>query len=73
MIPSCMTKEDRLLVSRIAPAPIETKGVIRLAQDKVMVYVDGDDTVIEATGMANYILMHETDAVELLKAAKGKE
>lgn len=70
LLSSCAS--DRLVVSRISPHPLETKGAIRLAQDSVDVYVDGDDKVIEATGMANYILIHESDLSALIKRVKER-
>lgn len=42
-------------------APLETKGHMRLAQERVLVNVAGTDQVAELDAAGGYILVHEQD------------
>lgn len=60
---SCSGPVRRTVIyARAYRAPIETRGHMRIAQDRVLVNVIGTDEVIELDAAGAYLLLHEHDA-----------
>lgn len=78
LLPGCSgTKE--ILIASYGPRNEETQGLVRIAQDKVLVYIsggkEGDPAQIgEISGATGLIVIPERDFVELVRLAKkGQE
>ena len=64
-----LTKE-RVIYSRAYRAPEEIKGHLRLAQQTARVNVVGTDMVDDDFNSGGYFLIHESDLVGFVKAAR---
>ena len=65
----CLTKTE-IIYARATRAKEETKGFMRLAQNKVRVNVVGTDKVSKFSPAGGYILVFEDDLSKLIKNTK---
>lgn len=61
----------KVLIADYSPQDISTKGLVRLAQDNVLVMVDQTGEIGTLEHASGYFVISKADLIALIKSSKG--